>query len=240
MTQIIQAPKAQSPGRSDRLTVMVLEDDEVDRIRLIKLCRRAGLEAAFHCAADLGEFQVQLDARPFDLVFIDYHLGLSTGQEALDLLQTHPEQQDAISIMVTSVDAPDVIIRAMRSGCVDYLIKEELCVETIRKSVFTAFQKTLLQSTRDIDRLRAIALEEMLTRFRDSMEPEMRRIMSAMLWRIRSLGKVNGQTQRHVHRRELENLCLDLISFLDRSETLLGKPDLEVFMSAQSAAGEVR
>lgn len=205
----------------ERLVVLVIEDDETDRFRLIKLCRRAGLEAEFHCAMDLSQMQKQLDTRRFDLAFIDYHLGLATGQEALEILHAHEDHADAVAIMVTSVDKHEVIIRAMRSGCADYLIKEEISVETIRKSVMAAFERLLMTASLEESRAKEEALGAMITRFRDSMEPEMRRIMSAMLWRIRDMDKVRGPRSLRQHRQKLEELCLDLIRFLDTSKDLL-------------------
>ncbi|EPX82162.1 response regulator [Salipiger mucosus] len=207
-----------------RLVTLVLEDDEIDRRRLVKLTRRAGLDAEFHMAQDLAQLQRQLDARRFDLFFVDYHLGMATGQEALDLIETHEEQRGAVSIMVTSVDRPEVIIEAMRTGCSDYLIKEELSAETIRRSVVAALEKLILASAHDTERARDAALRQTLLRFRDSMEPELRRIMSAMLRRVREIGRLSEGERVQIQRHAMEQLCLEMISLLDRSENLIG-PD---------------
>lgn len=47
--------------------------------------------------------------------------------------------------MVTSVTKADIVVKAMKFGCSDYLIKEELSVASIRNSVEAAFAKRLTQ-----------------------------------------------------------------------------------------------
>ena len=106
-----------TPGVSgDALVVLVLEDDETDRRRLIKFARRAGLRAEFHEAQDLNGLAANLAARRFDLIYVDYHLGLATGKEALDLIFARPEQEGAMTIMVTSVETPAFIMAPQHMG----------------------------------------------------------------------------------------------------------------------------
>ncbi|MEM9969901.1 MAG: response regulator [Pseudomonadota bacterium] len=129
------------------LEVLTLDDVITDRRRLQRLCRRAGLQANFHDAATLEEFAAALERTRFDIAFLDYHLGIGNGLDALRALSDHPKQTEAIAILVSSMGGLDLAIRAMREGCADYINKEELSVENVRKSVALAFERRLLLSS---------------------------------------------------------------------------------------------
>lgn len=198
-----------------RLTALVLDDEEADRYRLIKICSKAGLDLQVHEAASVAEMTPMLDAASYDIVFIDYHLGIATGQDALELVLGHPMQMDAVAIMVTSVDRHDVIIKAMRTGCHDYLIKEELGIEALRKSVAAAFERNLMRRVQTEDKARIATLEATLDRINDSLRPEMRRTLSSLLRRIRSVAvQVHGGPLKLKH-TEMEELCVNGLNTID-------------------------
>ncbi len=198
-----------------RLTALVLDDEEADRYRLMKTCAKAGLDLTFSEAASVAEMEPLLSRGPYDIVFIDYHLGIATGQDALELVLAHPLQKDCVAIMVTSVDRHDVIIRAMRTGCHDYLIKEELGIEALRKSVASAFERNLMRRAQSDDHARIVELEATLKRIDDSLRPEMHRILSSLLRRIRSVAsQMDGGALRLKH-EDMEKLCASGLSALD-------------------------
>ena len=124
--------------------VLFLDDQEADRMRIRRFLRKAGLEFRDFEAHDLATFRDQLDDNIMDLVFIDYHLDMENGIDALRHLISHEDQANALPIMVSSVDRHDVVIEAMRMGCADYLVKEELSVDAVRKSVASAFERKIL------------------------------------------------------------------------------------------------
>ncbi|MBT8414730.1 MAG: hybrid sensor histidine kinase/response regulator [Boseongicola sp.] len=128
------------------LDVLILDDLEADRMRVRRLCRKAGLDFELHEAHDLASFRERINSTKMDLVFLDYHLAMDTGLDALQLLQAQEDQVNAIPIMITSIDRYDIAVEAMRAGCADYLTKEELSVDSIRKSIISAFERRILIS----------------------------------------------------------------------------------------------
>lgn len=195
-------------------TALILDDSEAERYRLKKLCQNAGLDLEYHEADTIERFKECLDQRRYDIVFIDYHLGMATGQEALEATRAHPDHGAAVAIMVTSVNRHDVIIEAMRAGCSDYLIKEELTVDAIRKSVATAYEKRLLHALISAERREVQTLRASISRFATSLSPEMQRVLSAMLWRVRSCGAPQAEHQVGDFREELESLCIEGLTIL--------------------------
>ena len=130
--------------KTRRLQVLVLEDDETDRLRLMRVLTRAGLEADVTEAADLAAFRARLRQQAFDIVFIDFWLDFDNGLDALNLLQAEPIQERAVPIMLSRATEPDVIVEAMRAGCADYIVKDTLDVDTLRGCIAAAFERRVL------------------------------------------------------------------------------------------------
>lgn len=163
---------------------LILDDDEVDIMRLRKMCSRAGMVMSIDEAQSIDAMKILLDQNSYDLVFIDFHLGFDTGFDALRVLTTHPDQVGAMPIMVTSVTGHQTAIDAMRSGCADYLVKEELSVASLRKSIASGIERRILLSSASEARVFQKSLQRTVRRFSNSCGPEMRALISEMLPRI--------------------------------------------------------
>ncbi len=171
------------------LRALVLDDNPIDRKRLRRLCTKAGLHLDFSEAGSLAEMRARMDDDAFDIVFIDYHLGMETGLDALRMLLAHEDQSQAIPIMVTSFARHDIAVEAMREGCADYLIKEELGVGALRKSLSSAFERRILLTALGEAKVMQGNLRKAMLRFRNSCGPEMRGIIGHVLKSTRDLRK---------------------------------------------------
>ncbi len=140
----LEAARRRAGGNGRRLQVLVLEDDEADRLRLIRLLARAGLDAEVTEAADMEAFRQRIRQQPFDIVFIDFWLEFENGIDALHMLLAEPAQDRAMPIMLSRATDPDVIVEAMRAGCVDYIVKDVLDVEAVRSCIAAAFERRVL------------------------------------------------------------------------------------------------
>lgn len=221
----------QAPGSP--LNVLILDDLEADRMRLSRLLRKAGLDFSLHEAADLAEFGVELARASMDLVFLDHHLAIDTGLDALKILRGHEDQVGALPIMVTSVDRSDVAVEAMRSGCADYLVKEQLSVEAIRKSIISAFERRILISAIAEAQHKRRAIQEVVLRFARTCGPEIRSTLSATLRHARSVrGQADVPDAIADTLGHLEKNCHDIFGFLAEIADMLD--------SVEDARGTVR
>ncbi|MCB0311118.1 MAG: response regulator, partial [Bdellovibrionales bacterium] len=66
-------------------SILVLEDDQVFRVRLARAFRERGLAATE--ASNLSEMQTELNNNKFNYAVIDLKLGVESGLEALRLLK---------------------------------------------------------------------------------------------------------------------------------------------------------
>ena len=215
----IQIPHS---GAESVLDVLILDDLETDRMRLRRLCRKAGLEFRLHEAEDLGQFRDVLGKQSLDLVFLDYHLAIDTGLDALRMLQAQEDQLSAIPIMVTSVDRYDVAVEAMRAGCADYLTKEELSVDAVRKSIVSAFERRILISALNEANSTQHGMKVSIDRLSRTCGPEIRATLAATLRHtrtLRSMDRLSASVQNSLG--GLEKSCTQIYRFLDDVSELL-------------------
>lgn len=182
------------------MNVLVLDDSEIDRQRLIRLCRKAGLAFQPTEASSLDDMRKALDETDFDLVFIDYLLVGGDGLEAVDLLMAHPTQK-AASIMVAGEGRLDIAVEAMRRGCSDYVTKHDLSAEALQKSIATSVERRMLGASLEEERAQRLLLERTVRFYANACSADMRSILAATLRRVRKL--------RH-HGKEGESFANDL------------------------------
>jgi len=115
-------------------SILIIDDNEEFVDDLVHVLRRS-----FHCdTADTGERGlVRIEEHEPDLVLLDYDLGEgASGLEILEkLVSRHPEVP---VIMVTKESGVRTVVRAMKAGAFDYLVKNtsrDEFVEVIRKGL---------------------------------------------------------------------------------------------------------
>ncbi|GHE04116.1 hypothetical protein U879_01640 [Defluviimonas sp. 20V17] len=204
------------------LNVLILDDMETDRSRIRRLVRKAGLTCTFYEAEDLTSLREQIGRAEMHLVFIDYNLAIETGLDALKILAAHEYQAEALPIMVTSVDRCDVAVEAMRRGCADYLIKEQLSVDAVRKSISSAFERKILISAVAEAQSSRQEVRTAIRRFAATCGPEIREVLSTTLRRARAMrqdGSLNPALADSL--LTLEENCQDIYGFLTSVADLL-------------------
>lgn len=142
----LETVRARVGERPRPLQILVLEDDEADRMRLARVVKRAGLDAVVTEAPDIGSFCERLRERSYDIVFIDFWLDFDTGLDALHMLMAEPGQERAVPVMLSRATEPEVIVEAMRTGCADYIVKDTLDVEALRSCIAAAFERRVLMA----------------------------------------------------------------------------------------------
>jgi len=137
----------EAPARpAAALHALILDDSEPDRYRLIRFGRKAGLELHFSEAGSIDAMRRELDAQRFDIVFLDFNLGVDTGLDALAVLQAHPDHRNAVPIMLTSVERSELAADALQRGCADYLEKDRLTADALARCVRTAMERRAIKS----------------------------------------------------------------------------------------------
>jgi two-component system, cell cycle sensor histidine kinase and response regulator CckA len=111
------------PAGSDRLRIVLLEDDPLDAELLERELRRAGVDGRFERAASEPQFLAALSPPP-DLVLADYRL---PGYDVLGALRALRDRDlDQPLIVVSGTIGDEAAVECLREGATDYLLKDRL------------------------------------------------------------------------------------------------------------------
>lgn len=120
------------------IRTLLLDDSAFDRRRIRRLGGKLDLGMDFHEAPSVQVMEKCLDRQVFDLIMIDYLLPEADGLAALDLIRRHAANHGAATIMISGNADRGVAVSAMRQGCHDFIAKDELSPELLRRSVLGA------------------------------------------------------------------------------------------------------
>lgn len=117
----------------NKLSILIIDDDEVDRIALKRSIKSSGFNADIISVCNKAEGLDALSQKTFDCIFLDYNLPDSNG---LDFLKNHrSELNGAPVIIVTSHGDEKLAVEAMRLGACDYIPKNLVTPEGISQSI---------------------------------------------------------------------------------------------------------
>ena len=191
--------------------ILVVDDTESHVILLRKILKGAGYLIVATTtnpeeAVDLyGEFQP-------DLVILDLHMSPIGGFEILDQLKKiEPEDSYVPALMMTALNDPDVLVRALERGARDFLNKPFERVEALTRIRNMLEVRLLHKRVRDQNRV----LEETVT-------ARTREIKETRLEVIRRLGRAaeyrDNETGMHIIRMSLASATLGRALGLGASE----------------------
>ncbi len=98
--------------------VLLVEDDQLDRMALERHALRLRLPYEIVTAESGADAIQKLRARSFDIVLLDYMLGDMTGVELL------PELHGTPAVFITGLGNEEIAANAIRQGAYDYLVKD--------------------------------------------------------------------------------------------------------------------
>ena len=109
---------------SERLRLLMLEDDEVDAEVELAAIRAGGIDCDARRVDTRAGFLAALDEACWDLVLADYNLRSFTGIEALKIVR---ERDPAMPfILISGTLGEERAIESLKAGANDYLLKDNL------------------------------------------------------------------------------------------------------------------
>lgn len=133
-----------------RVRVLVVEDDPDQRFLIER--RLEDIDAEIRMASTGEEALRSLDG--IDLVLLDYRLPDMTGLETLRSIRRSDPAPSVV--MVTGMGSESVAVEAMRSGAIDYVVKDESYLRTLPEIIERGWRQHDL--TRRAGRLQKLAL----------------------------------------------------------------------------------
>ncbi len=211
-----------------RINALLLDDSTFDRRRLMRDCQKAGLDIAFTEVTTVTEMARALDGFDFDLVFVDYRLTGECGLSALDRIYEHPRHRNCATIMIAGDAETEIAVRAVQSGCTDYIEKVRIDSNSIRRAVINAVQKSNMRRRIAATEHLNLTMTQMIDDFANDCLNDMKPILSRMLGAFRQRCRDGNILVDADLAGELEVSCGELWSFLQRiedcSDQLRGRP----------------
>ena len=126
------------------LNILIADDDSGDIKQFKRVLQETGLSHVCTAVTSIEEALVISSQRAFDCIFVDYQLpGGMTGLDGIASL--HRQCSEVPVIMLTGSGDEMVAIEAMKRGAFDYLVKENLTSELLKKSIDSVIDKALLE-----------------------------------------------------------------------------------------------
>jgi DNA-binding NtrC family response regulator len=98
--------------------MLMVEDDDVDRMAFERFVEREGLPYDYRVATSAADARAILSADRFDIVLTDYQLGDGTAFDLIDAVRGTP------ALIITGTGDEKIAVEAMKHGFYDYLVKE--------------------------------------------------------------------------------------------------------------------
>ena len=113
----------------DKLVALLIDDDASDAAVFVRLAGRSKqIEVDLKICLSLEEGRRISCERKFDLVFVDYWLGMQTS---IEFIAEFTRRHAAPCILMTGLDEPDIRRIAFRAGVRAFLSKEDLSTQAI-------------------------------------------------------------------------------------------------------------
>jgi sigma-B regulation protein RsbU (phosphoserine phosphatase) len=141
-----RAPLRALPPPSDE-RVLVVDDIEANRDLLVRRLRRMGIEDVVQAADGRAALEIIRTTR-LDLVLLDIMMPVMTGFDVLDALANEGRIEGLPVIVISAMDEMDAIVRAIRLGAEDFLLKP------FDPTLLRARVETTLEKKRLRDRMR--------------------------------------------------------------------------------------
>lgn len=188
------------------IKALILDDSVFDRRRIRRLSHDTRLGIIMDEIASLDSLESMLDQDRFDIILIDYNLPGGDGIEALMRIRRHGVNGNCPAIMVTGDDKSEVAVKALKMGCCDYIAKDQLTAERLRRSIVGAIERLTSGPVSSVD------IEEVtgsiMARYTNTLQPKLARVIRDMRTLRRSASGQGGGVSVELER--IERQCIQI------------------------------
>jgi CheY-like chemotaxis protein len=115
----------------DKLHILVVEDDELDRMIIKRALDGADMNTEVIFAESMESGRKAVVGRNYDCIFIDYNLPGGNGLELMKYIRESGNSSPVI--VVTSQGDERIAVEIMKNGAADYITKNMLTAESLKQ-----------------------------------------------------------------------------------------------------------
>jgi signal transduction histidine kinase/DNA-binding response OmpR family regulator len=120
----------------NKIKILIIDDDDVDRMVIKRALKDSGLEADVFNATDMETGTVLAFEEEFACIFLDYSL---PGNNGFEFLENYVSKKgNSPVILVTSSEDETIAIEAIKKGARDFIHKNQITADVIRKILSTS------------------------------------------------------------------------------------------------------
>lgn len=138
MSAIEAVPSAPVFPPSKPIRLLLIDDDDVDRLTVRRMLRQAGMTVDMTEADDFGSARAALLSTQVDCVLLDFHLPGGNGLELLEFMNA--QHVDAPIVVLTGQGDETLAVELMKAGAFDYAPKRLLTPQRLSQSVRQAMR----------------------------------------------------------------------------------------------------
>ncbi len=120
------------------LRILLIDDDEVDRLAVKRALATGGLESELQEATNFAAAAKALTSGAFDCALLDFHLPGGTGLELIQLAKA--SRVDAPIVVLTGQGDETLAVELMKAGAADYVPKKLLTSHRLMQSIRQALR----------------------------------------------------------------------------------------------------
>tara|TARA_R110002126_G_scaffold63906_11_gene163917 strand:+ start:3222 stop:4949 length:1728 start_codon:yes stop_codon:yes gene_type:complete len=138
---------------TQQLQILLVDDDDVDRMTVRRALQLSGLDYELTEAVDGAGALVACAAQQYDCIFLDFRLPDADG-DAIFAKMVDEHDCHAAVIFLTGQDDEDLALKMMGSGAVDYLTKAEISATVLKRAVrYATARQQFLQELAELARV---------------------------------------------------------------------------------------
>ena len=206
------------------ITALIIDDSQFDRMKIRRLFSTSGLPFHLNETDGLTTLQDVLNQQQFDVILVDYNLPDTNGMDVLKLVQNHPLNANAATIMITGHDQSEIAVQALKMGCTDYISKGQLSSERLKDSVLNAIEEVELARVagEHQDHHTEELTRTIMTEYSKTLQPELAKIVREL--RVLKASMADPTSNLPADLEAIERRCIRLWSVLTKPDLIPANP----------------